>query len=61
MDAVVLQRADEFEPGAVADVREAGVLVTAEVALADLALGGAVEQRTPLLELPDPVWCLLGV
>ena len=35
VDAVVLQRADEFEAGAVADVREPRVLVPAEVALED--------------------------
>ena len=61
LDDLLLQRADHFEAGAVADVSEAGVLVSAEVALADLALGGAVEQRAPGLELPDPVGCLLGM
>ena len=33
MDAVVLQRADHFETGAVADVRQAGIPVPAEIAL----------------------------
>src|SRR6266508_3868860 len=45
----------------VADVRQPGVAVPAEVALEDAAVGGAVEQRAPLLELQHPVGCLLRV
>ena len=55
VDAVVLQRADHLQPGAVAHVRQAGILVPAEVALEDAAVGGAVEQRAPRLQLPHPV------
>ena len=60
-DDLLLQRADELEPGAVADMRQPRVFVAAEVALADLAVRGAVEQCTVGLELPHPVGCLLGV
>ena len=33
MNAVILQRADHFQAGAVADVREARIAVSAEIAL----------------------------
>jgi hypothetical protein len=61
VDAVLLQRADHLEAGAVADVREARVAVAAEVALQDAAVLRAVEQRAPLLELEDAVGRLLRV
>ena len=60
-DDLLLQGADQLQPGAVADVGQPGVLVAAEVALADPAVGGAVEQRAVGLELPDPLRRLLGV
>ena len=58
---LLLQCADDLQAGAVADVRETRVGVTAEVALADPAVLGAVEQRTVGLQLPDAVWRFLGV
>ena len=61
VDAVVLQRADEFEAGAVADVGEPRVLVPAEVALKDLAVLGAVEDRAPRFEFADAGRGFLGV
>ena len=61
VDAVVLQRADHLQPGAVAHVRQPRVLVPAEVALEDAAVRGAIEQRAPGLQLADPVRRLLGV
>ena len=60
-DDLLLEGADQLEPGAVTHVREAGIFVTTEVALADLAIGCAVEQRAVGLELPDPLWRLLGM
>ncbi len=60
-DDLLLEGADQLQAGAVADVREAGVLVSAEVALGDLPVGRAVEERAPRLQLPDPVRGLLGV
>ena len=61
MDAVILQRADHLEAGAVADVRQARVLVAAEVALQDAAVSGAIEDRAPRLELTHPIRRLPGV
>ena len=55
VDAVILERADEFEAGAVADVREPRVLVPAEVPLEDFAVGRAVEHRAPLFEFAHAV------
>ena len=60
-DDLLLHGADQLEPGAVADVGEARVLVAAEVALADPAVRRAVEEGAVRLELPHPVGSLLGV
>ncbi len=60
VDAVVLQRADQLEPGAVADVREARIAVAAEVALADQPVLRAIEDRAPLLELAHALGRLRG-
>ncbi len=61
VDAAVLERADHLQAGPVADVGEPGIGVSAEVALEDAALLGAVEDRPPFLQLADPVGRLLGV
>ena len=61
VDAVILQRADQLEAGAIADVREARIAVAAEVALRDQAFLGAVEDRAPLLELAHAIGRLLRV
>jgi hypothetical protein len=55
VDAVVLERPDQLEPGAVADVGQPRVAVPAEVALEDLPVLGAVEPRPPGLQLAHPV------
>ena len=47
VDAVVLQRADHLQAGAIADVRQPRVAVAAEVALEDAAVLGAVEDARP--------------
>src|SRR5262249_57709552 len=60
-DDLLLQRADELQSRAVADVGKPRILVAAEVALADLAVLGAVEQRTVGLQLPYALRRLLGV
>ena len=54
-DDLLLQRADDLQAGAVADVGEPRVGVPAEVALADLSVLGAVEERPVGLQLPDAV------
>ena len=61
VDAVVLEGADHFEAGAVADVREARVFVTAKVTLQDAAVLGAVEERAPGFELADALGSFLRV
>ncbi len=61
MDAVILERADHLEAGAIADVREPRILVAAEVALQDAAVGRAIEERAPGLELADAIRRLPGV
>ena len=60
-DDLLLQRADDLQAGAVADVGQSRIGVAAEVALTDPAVLGAVEQRAVRLQLPDPVGRLLGV
>src|SRR6266704_643885 len=60
-DDLLLEGADQLQAGTVADVRQARVLVAAEVALGDAAVRGAVEQRAVRLQFPDPVRRLLGV
>ena len=65
LDAVshrlLLERADHFEPGPVADVGQPGEPVAAEIALEDQPVLGAIEQGPPLLELAHPVGGLLGM
>ena len=61
MDCMILERTDHLEARAVAHVREARILVAAEVALKDPAVGGAVEQRAPRLELAHASRRLLRV
>ena len=60
-DDLLLQGADQLQPGAVADMGEPRVFVAAEVALADPAVRRAVEQRPVGLQFPDPVRRLLRV
>ena len=50
VNAVVLERANQFEPGAVAHVGEARVTVAAEITLQDFPILGAVKHRAPRLQ-----------
>ena len=61
MDAVVLQRADHLQAGAVADVRQPRIAVAAEVALQDFPVLRPIEHRAPRLELADAVGRFLRV
>src|SRR5438105_12690256 len=61
MHRFVLKHANHLETGAIADVRQPAVRMTSERALVDAAVGRAVEQRAPRLELVDPVGGFLGV
>ena len=56
-----MEGANQFEAGPVADVGQAGEAVAAEVTLEDPAVGRAVEECAPCLELVDAVGRLLGV
>jgi hypothetical protein len=58
---LLLHGADDLQAGAVADVREPRIGVAAEVALADPAVLGAVEQGAVGLEFPHPVGGFPGV
>ena len=61
MDAVILQRADHLQAGAVADVGQTWILVAAEVALEDAAIFRAIEDGPPGFEFTDAVRRFLGV
>ena len=61
MHAVVLERSNHFEAGAVAHVRQAGVPVPAEVALVDEPVLRPVEYGPPFFELAHAVRGALGV
>ncbi len=58
---LLLQGADDLQAGAVADVGQPRVGVPAEVALADPAVLGPIEQRPIGFQFPDPVRGFLGV
>src|SRR5207248_5047972 len=53
MNAVVLQRANHFQAGAVADVRQTRIFVAAEIALKNSSLLGAVKERAPRFQFAD--------
>ena len=61
MDGVLLQGADHFQTGAVADMGQARVAMTAEVALENQPFLGAVEERAPFLQLEYPIRRFLSV
>jgi len=61
VDAVILQRTNQFETGSVAYVGQPGIGVAPEVALQDAAVRCAIEHRAPRLEFPHPVGRFLGV
>ena len=61
VNAVILQGPDHLESGAVADVRQARISMSAEVTLQDATVFGPIEQRAPCLELADAIRSLLRV
>ncbi len=61
VNAVILQRADQFEAGAVADVGQPRILVAAEVALQDSAVLGAIENGSPGFQFANALGGFLGV
>src|SRR5205814_8458181 len=61
VNPVILQGADHFQAGAIADVREARILMAAEISLQNPAICGPIENRTPGLELAHSCRRLPGV
>src|SRR5437763_10149041 len=55
MNTMILERANHLKAGAVADVRQARVLVAAEVALQDAPVFGAIKERAPGFQLAHTV------
>ena len=51
VNSVVLQSADHFQSGTIADVRQARIFMAAEIPLQNPAILGAIENRAPSLEL----------
>ena len=61
VDAVVLEGADHLQPGAIPHVRQPRVAVPAKVALEDPPVPGAIEERSPGLQLAHASGRLPGV
>ena len=61
MNAVVLQCADHLQTGAIANVRQPGIPMAAEVPLQNSSIRCAIEQRAPRLELANPIGRLFRV
>src|SRR6185437_4682075 len=61
VDAVILQRADHFKAGTVANVREARIAMAAEVALKDFPIGRAIEDGAPSFEFADAIGRFLSM
>src|SRR6185437_7821840 len=54
----ILQRANDLESRAIANVRKTRVLVTAEVTLKNPSVGSSVENRAPRFQFAHAVRCL---
>ena len=61
MDAVILQRANHFQAGAIADMRESRIFVAAEISLQNAPVLRAIEHRTPRFEFAHAIGRFLGV
>jgi len=61
MNAVILQRADHFQAGAIAYVREPRIFMSAKMPLQNSAVFGAIENSAPRFKLAHSIGCLLGV
>src|SRR5205814_1423245 len=61
MNSMVLQRADHLQPGTIADVRQAGIAMPAEVTLQDAAGLGAIEHGAPGFQFAHARRRFLGV
>ena len=61
MNAVILERANHLQPGAIADMREARISMPAEVPLQNAAVLRPIENRAPRLEFADAIRRFLRV
>ena len=61
MDAVILQSADHFKAGAIADVGQTGIAMAPEIALENASVLGAIEQRAPGFQFAHTVGRFFGV
>src|ERR1700730_2903222 len=61
MNAVVLQRADHLQAGAIADVREPRIFMTAKISLQDAPVFRAIENGAPRFKLAHAIGRFLGV
>ena len=61
VNRVILKRADHLETGAVADVREPRIFVSAEISLEDAPIGRPIEDSSPRLELTHAIRRFLRV
>ena len=61
VNAVILQRADHFQTGAIADVRESRIFMAAEISLQNAAVLGAIEDRAPGFEFAHAIGRFLRV
>ncbi len=61
MNAVILQRADHFQTGAVAHMREPRIFVTAEISLQNATVFCAIKHRAPGFEFAHAIGRFLRV
>ena len=59
--AMILQRADQLQSGSITDVSQSWIAMSAEIALADEAFLGSIEDRAPFLQLHHPRRRFLGM
>ena len=61
MNAVILQRSDHLQPGAIADVGEPRIFMTAKISLQNPAILRAIENRAPCFEFAHAIGRFLRV
>ena len=61
MDAVILQRPNHFQAGAIPDVRQPRIFVAAKISLQNAPVLRAIEDRAPRFEFAHAIGRFLGV
>src|SRR6266850_6685375 len=59
MNAAILKGAYHLETGAIADMTKTFESMPAKSSLQNISVAGSIEHRSPLLQLPNPIWGLL--